>query len=337
MHFPIKPRALIRRQAADWLVRLDGDPSPENMSAFRRWRASNPRHDAEARKAEAVLSEAALLKGASLANTGRLQKAPTREQTPSYALAASIAAVLIAAPSLYLVLSRFVLQRTEIVAIMLKTDVGEIRTVSLPDGSSVVLDTATAVRIELSKDHRKAVLEHGRARFSIARAGVPFEVQAGTKSVEIAQGVLDLSRLPQGPELDLLSGTAQLASPGRVDKSSILQAPAVVGARAASPQEPVGAETAKVDWTSGKLSFAGARLGDVVASANRYTTKQIIIGDLKIEDLKVTGIVRPGDAANLARSLAAAFSLRVTVDAAGNLRLERQSAARELKRGSESH
>jgi ferric-dicitrate binding protein FerR (iron transport regulator) len=82
----------------------------------------------------------------------------------------------------------------------------------------------------------------------------------------------------------------------------------------------------KIDWTSGRLSFAGARLVDVIAAANRYTRRRIVADDPAIQELRVTGVFRTGDAEVLAGSLAAAFGLRTATDADGNIHLQRSKA-----------
>ena len=312
--FP-KSRASIRREAADWLVRIDSDPTPENNERFRRWRNVHPRNEEEARKAENILRESALLHGSTFApDRGLSQRGAPPRQSPRLLLAASFGATLIFAPAIYVILSHTVFRASRIEAVMLTTDIGEIRKVELADGSTVTLDTASAVRVDLAGDHRSAVLERGRARFAIANAAVPFSLKTGSDAILINEGVADLSRLDEGPRIELVSQNAQLVANAAQDREAVPSAQA----------STVGAP--KIDWTSGRLSFAGARLADVIIAANRYTRHKIVVDDPAVQELRVTGVFRTGDADVLAGSLAAAFGLRTATDAVGNIHLQRSNA-----------
>jgi transmembrane sensor len=79
----------------------------------------------------------------------------------------------------------------------------------------------------------------------------------------------------------------------------------------ASPMRPP-------DWTEGRLSFDGARIDAVLAQANRYSRRQILIADPAIAAYRVTGVFRTGDPDGLAKSLATAFAIRLERDSAGN-------------------
>ncbi|MEJ2445927.1 MAG: FecR domain-containing protein [Exilibacterium sp.] len=61
-----------------------------------------------------------------------------------------------------------------------QTQIGEQKTVTLTDGSTVILDTQTRISKDFSKQARRIVLEQGQARFHVAKdANRPFMVIAG--------------------------------------------------------------------------------------------------------------------------------------------------------------
>lgn len=312
--FP-KSRASIRREAADWLVRIDVDPRPENTERFRRWRNADPRNEEEAQKAEAVLRGTAQLHSSTFVANSELDRRYTSQrQSPRLLLAASFAATLILFPAAYAVFNRTVLRTPNIEAVMLTTDVGEIRRVQLTDGSTITLDTASSVRVDLAGDHRSAVLERGRARFVIAKAAIPFNLKTGSDAIRLNEGVVDLSSLDEGPHIELLTQKDQQVANGAESNE---------GVRATRAREVA---SSNIDWTSGRLGFAGARLADVIIAANRYSRHRIFVDDPAIQDLRVTGVFRTGDAKGLARSLAAAFGLKVAIDADGNIHLQQSQA-----------
>lgn len=304
------------------MVRLDRDPSPKNVEGFHRWRSSDQRHYEEALKAGAVVTDSERLHGPSLDLLIRAEQ-QSRERSMRLAFAASICAFLVVPAAVYWALTSSSLRPAAVVAIMLRSNVGEIRKVPLSDGSTVILDTATAVRIELATDRRRAVLEKGRARFSIAKAAVPFELSAGTQTVHIDQGVVDLSRLAGSPSVRLISENSQNSAKGSASEKATVASQTVVSESETPPRIGGVADQSRVDWTTARMSFTGARLEDVIAYANRYTIQQIIVRDPGLKGLRVTGVIRTGDASRLARSLATAFDLVVTKDASGNLNIHR--------------
>lgn len=319
----IKPAALIRRQAADLLARVDRDPSQENINHLERWRASDPRHADALARARAVLNTARLLNDTPAGSKTTGETVRPKARSSPFAVAASIAAALIVIPLAYGILER---QRASapLEVVMLITAVGEIRPVPLSDGSRVTLDTASAVRIELTKGRRRAVVEHGRARFMISKRDVPFTVQVGSAGVQIDKGTIDVSRTSEGMHIDVIAGSANVLADNASPKT--VQALAAIDQAATGTPKIKPLERPAVDWTSGRLSFEGARLAEVVTAANRYTKPQIVIADPSVADLRVTGVYKSGDAAGLARSLASAFHLQLHRDNAGNLRLDRDSS-----------
>src|SRR3546814_13968320 len=63
------------------------------------------------------------------------------------------------------------------------TRLGEIRTVKLPDGSKLTIDTDTLVTVAFGLTARRLLLEHGRARFEVAHDSETFVFVAGDPDV----------------------------------------------------------------------------------------------------------------------------------------------------------
>jgi transmembrane sensor len=73
------------------------------------------------------------------------------------------------------------------------------------------------------------------------------------------------------------------------------------------------------------LQFDGIPIEAAVAVANRYSNRKIIISD-DVAQLRVTGAFRAGDTPGLAKALAAAFHLSLSVNSAGDLILSNPGA-----------
>jgi transmembrane sensor len=318
----LKPEALIRRQAAKLLVRADADPTPENFERLERWRASDPRHARALAKAEAVLASAGLLAQSSIVLERRSDIHIRPRRVGTLAIAASIAAVLLLAPILFLLFAHRSPVDSTIEAVMLSTGPGETRAVTLADGSRLVMAGSSAVRVDLAPGRRNALVEKGRARFSITRGGPPFMVSSGDTSVRMNEGIVDVSQRTAATHVELISGAAEISSLSDPERRERIGAPAAIDRPLTVGRETVAAGSSKFT----RLSFDGARLADVVASANRYGGHQIIIDDPDIANLRVTLVYRAGDTDGLARSLADAFQLEVHEDSSGDLLVERDSS-----------
>jgi ferric-dicitrate binding protein FerR (iron transport regulator) len=66
------------------------------------------------------------------------------------------------------------------------------------------------------------------------------------------------------------------------------------------------------------LQFDGIPIEAAVAVANRYSNRKIIISD-DVAQLRVTGAFRAGDTPGLAKALATAFHLSLSLDPGRNL------------------
>jgi transmembrane sensor len=210
--------------------------------------------------------------------------------------------------------------------VQLASHVGEIRSMDLPDGSEITLDTESRLTILYTDNERRLRLDSGRARFRVAH-GDPraFLVEAGTTEV-IAHGtVFDVDVADSGVAVSLLEGSVEVrpqsvAVASRPSASTILKpGQHLVVAQGHVPQ-PLKAEEPR--WTSGMLSFEDVELGTVVASANRYSEVKILLADPATERLRFSGTFDPRDPDAFAQSLVSLFHLRMDRDADGIIHLQ---------------
>lgn len=328
-----KSKGMLRRDAANWLARLQSAEDPDIQRKFQRWHDADPRHSGAFERVKRSYERAGLLRQSALARLDPSQAAlPKPQRTAMPALAAAVAAVVLVPVGVVLVRGgAFPLGGTE--AVMLMTNVGEIKQVSLADGSKVTLDTSTKVEVEIGRSRRTAHLLQGRARFEVVSADVPFIVGTEGTSISTHGGTVDVQRIAEQDQVEVLAGTAEVRGTG-ADKA----APVAVGAGEALTVDSAGAGQRAVaapgpDWTQGMLQFDDTPLPEAVTIANRYSRRQILLaGDLSA--LRVTGAFRAGDTIGLAKALAAAFSLSLEQRPDGALMLSRTApASRFNKKG----
>ena len=199
------------------------------------------------------------------------------------------------------------------------TPVGGMDDVTLADGSHVTLNTDTRIRVSLTDGERRIQLERGEAFFEVAKdKSRPFVVYAGDKrvmavgtkfsvrreandvQVVVLEGRVNLLASAEQALIatNSLAGTLTQAGPGAgtaIPPPTSLDAGAI--ARTSNSEVLVRpdavAEAEKLlSWRRGYLYFDNMSLADAVAEFNRYNTRQIVIADPSIADLRIGGNFR---------------------------------------------
>jgi transmembrane sensor len=137
----VKPSAAVRAEAAAWVARLHGpNRTPHVEAGLRRWLADDPEHAAAFELLTDTWEKSARLRRRPLEQVASWEGPGFRISFPRAALAAAATVVLaILATIFYL--------HTDAVT----TGVGELRTLTLDDGSRVHLNTDTRVRVHYDK------------------------------------------------------------------------------------------------------------------------------------------------------------------------------------------
>jgi transmembrane sensor len=208
------------------------------------------------------------------------------------------------------------------------TTVGEIKTVTLDDGSEVRLNTNSTVRVSFSGKARVIQLD-GEAYFKVAHDPQrPFVVYAGRYSVKALGTAFAVHAVENGVDLTVTAGHVELAS--------FKEPPADVATRGVTPMDQ--AETRipllkgqhayfrgetkliesldtqaleeRLSWRDGMLIFDNDRLSDIVTELNRYSTSRIVISDPTIRDVRLGGYFKVRDIDSILDTLRG-YGLRV--------------------------
>lgn len=295
----------------------------EDHAAFRRWRDADPRH------AEAYDRVASIWN-----QSGRLSRPPTaddaqgnarigRPRAFGFALAASLAAAIVV--SVVLLGSRWLPSPPEQETTLFAAALGQIKEIELPDGSRLILDSGSRVETDFTKSRRSLTLREGRARFQVAHEARPFVVHAGTSEILATGTLFDVSLIGGRTAVLLLEGSVEVRPFGTENESERMPARLKPGQKltlsTTAPPERTQATGGDRNWPARMLEFEDTRLDEAAALTNRYGRVQLRLGNERIQNLHVSGAFRAGDVAGLARSLAAAFDLRLVTLPDGNLLL----------------
>jgi len=175
---------------------------------------------------------------------------------------------------------------------VIDTALGERRNVTLPDRSSIDVNTQTRVQIRYYKDRRTVVLTSGEASFNVdPDAARPFIVNAGKASVRVTGTRFNVRRNGDGASVAVLSGTVEVAgSVVPAEPATPLAAGQSVevdslGRAGNSQRSDVAALTA---WREGRLIFDDASLADVVREVARYCQRSIRLAGPEVAQLRLS-------------------------------------------------
>ena len=300
-------------EASLWLARLDaGRASEQDLDA---WRDADPRRAAAFAEVASAWTRLDALREAE----DRPLPKPSRRAWLTgggAALAASVAGGAW--------LGRDVLLRDRVV-----TGVGERRTLALPDGSSVELNTDTEVFWRFDRARRRLWLSRGEAALMIVHDSLrPFELFTSQGLARLAAGQFNARLRPAGLDLIVLAGQAAVETAsgaahaqvvGPADDRQALEITAHGVAVVATPEEQVQAVQA---WRRGEIVFEGQALSVAVEEYNRYLTRKLVIGDDKAGRLRLGGRFLTGDPDSFLDALRTTFGLRIIDDGSSRILLK---------------
>ena len=267
----------VEREALDWLVRVN-DADFDQWDAWDAWLAADPRHaETYWRLAETEGDAVEALKTAPARHLPMV-RAPRGFVFPRRtAIAAAVGVLALglawigwnAQPRPWLV----------------ETAPGEQRTVTLADGSQVMLDGATRLAMDRRKP-REVTLESGRALFEVEHDEArPFLVQVGDATLTDLGTIFDVTRLQDGVRVSVSEGSVQVDSgaaravlnPG----DSVVAGPRGLERGSIAPEDVDG-------WREGRLSWNSERLAVVAQDLSRALNRPITVAP-SLEDRRFSG------------------------------------------------
>lgn len=327
----------INREGCAWIAKLhDAEPSAQELEEFRTWMAQSPAHKEEIRKLAKLWGELNILTELSVAVEAPINQ---RERSTFFPHPRFIAGSLAAAALVLLVIFALpfysvqdTLHDSESV---FTTAVGEQQLVTLDDGSTILLNTNSQVKVDYSQSTRKIYLLEGEAHFDvlsdpersflvysgvgvIRTLGTAFSVllKGNALEVTVTEGSIELN-LVEKTVLDDKPGENKTPAPEKLERLAILNA----GQNAIFDAEAKAIESietvdeleiaAKLSWHDGLLRFSGDPLHEVIAEVTRYTQLSVVILDPEIRDLRIGGLFKISETHKLFEALETSFDIQV--------------------------
>jgi transmembrane sensor len=271
-------------QAATWFARLLDETTPQaDYERFRAWLL------ADERNAEAYARIEQLWSGAAL-EPAKAEAPPSRrsvlKMTSGIILLAGVGATAWTFST-----------RPDV-----STGTGEMRSLTLSDGSRVELGAASAISIDFSPSLRRIVLHGGEAYFAVASDSArPFRVDAGSVTATALGTAYSVSITPERTSVAVTEHHVRVEAGGRT--VDLQQGDAIDWEGGVLGTIARGEADTRVRWRNRQLVFLARPLGEVIAEVNRWRKGRLVIVDRALAARKVTAILDVNDIADIDTTL----------------------------------
>jgi len=316
-------------EAAAWFARMHSDQvTSEDELAFSEWLEADPRHQTAYEEATGVWSDIGDLRGQP-GMRDLLQhlspKVSGRKSRRGFLLwggggiaAAAVAGLIgwryLHAPQTY------------------TTAFGQQLRVPLADGSTLTLNTESAVRVSLTDDERRIWLDRGQAHFIVAPdANRPFRVFVGDEEVRALGTRFEVKREGAAMRVTLEEGSVAIFREGQAQQlNAPLPASAAEAVLSPGQQATVGAENiniAAVDtqrvlaWRFRQMNLDAQPLSEAIAEINRYNTRQIVLEDPRLGEMPISGLFQTGSPDAFVDAVSLLLPVEASEQADGSIRL----------------
>lgn len=294
----------ILAEAAEWILLFQSqNVSEQQRAAFEQWRARSPAHAQAWQRAEALLTTLDHIpSGVGSKALQGVSKMSRRRALRGLAL------LLVAAPTAWYVSlqARGHWRETAVTAR------GTRRSMSLPDGTIVVLNTDSAIDIQFTHDKKEITLTRGEILVTSSHEGPsderPLLVRTahgslhalGTRfSVRLIDGATRIAVFEHAVEVSPLGADARILRDGQ---QATFTGRGILSISTVDDSDAL--------WERGMLLLKNRRLADVIAELNRYRT-DVLRCDPAVADLRVSGALSLDDTDRALRVLSQMLPLRM--------------------------
>lgn len=190
-----------------------------------------------------------------------------------------------------------------------ETAAAEHREITLSDGSVISVGARTLISVAYTDEYRRILLERGEAYFEVAKdKRRPFEVRAGSRVIKAVGTAFNVTRHSERVVVAVTEGVVV------VEEGTAQTGAAAAGETTAGPTVDVrparleagqqfaytnysdevieAADPAAVTaWREGRLKYRNEPLRHVLEDVNRYSSRNITLGNDTIGEMTFTGTV----------------------------------------------
>lgn len=298
-------------KAATWFIKLRDDDLPESeYLAWQEWLAESGLNAAAFADAERCWEDLDNIKNPLWPEKHSRTTNLIRRFMP-------IAAAILVALSIGFVVQKNI--SAPLTTTTYQTARAEHKNIQLEDGSEITLGARSIINVNYTVQQRNITLVRGEAVFSVAKNKArPFVVRVGKGTVTAIGTKFNIHSINQDVTVTVLEGIVEVNPLSTNENISTAALPRVSAGKAVSYDhdghiseiKPTNVDAA-TSWEKGLLVRVNTPLSSVIADVNRYSSREIIIGDPSLNHISFTGTVLNDGIDNWLRGLSVAYPIKV--------------------------
>jgi len=231
----------------------------------------------------------------------------------AFAVAASIALLAVAGTSFWMMNNSP--DKNSIAAIHEKTGNKEIKTVSLSDGSVVVLNSNSEVTVVAGFNETNRTIElKGEANFEVApNKDIPFVVTAGKTITQVVGTGFDISAF-EGEDVKITVTHGKVKFAGTKDNVMLVKGDAAKYDARASKVQKVEADLVNLAWQNENWIFKAAKLNDIALQIKHRFGKTMKFEATNASKLFTGKFATGTSPEQMAKTISQALQISVTID-----------------------
>jgi len=207
-----------------------------------------------------------------------------------------------------------------------QTAKGELRQITLADGSLIELNSDTELAVHYSWLGRSLELVRGEALFSVAPGKWrPFEVSAGGGKLRDIGTRFDVAIGPSANRISVLEGAIDLSLPATGEQRQTGAGQMMTYNAATVLSEPAAADVKTFAvWRNRKLIFRNTQLSEVARELERYHPVHVRLVDPSLNNLTLGGVFDNNDLERFLATLEAVLPVDIKRGKNGDVLIDRR-------------
>jgi transmembrane sensor len=199
-----------------------------------------------------------------------------------------------------------------------RSAMGERRTVDLPDGSVVHLNTNSTISVTYTDDQRHVDLERGEVWFQVSpNKQRPFHVDAGEARITAVGTAFNIYLDNNSTDVTVTEGVVEVSDIGQTDRrlraaELLLENQRLITGIDGWELSSSDDVSKQMAWQRGELVAEEMPLPAVIEQLERYKQTRIIIADPNVAALTVSGVLQLDQPEASLSAIAVSLDLQIT-------------------------
>ncbi|MFL9924502.1 FecR family protein [Herbaspirillum lusitanum] len=289
----------ILKEAARWLTEFHaGEMSPRQQAEWLRWKQQSPAHQQAWEKAEGLLGKMRIIPAEFSRTLHRKTELKRR-----HLIKAGVAAVFVAP------LAWMLYRNSRDGSLSHATDVGQRKTIALTDGTRIVLNTDSVLKVDFSNELRRVSLRQGEIFVQAVAERRPLIVATDDGWLRLQDAQFVLRRQRQFSQLAVVKGSVELTPAGGVPASRLLSGQRV-NFSAGKIGQAGAIDPAQTSWLDGSIYADNMKLADFLTEVGRYR-EGVLMCDAAVADLRISGVFQLADTDRILSTLQHTLPVKV--------------------------